>query len=459
MPAFVPRRYEQILQTMINKVVSRTALSDITDASVVKHVLAASARELDEVYFQMTNLQSVFSIDTAEGDDLDARAREVLPGVLTRNQATKSTGFVTFSRQGTTGTVNIPQGTRVKTGDGIEFETTATGTIADGFTSSGDVAAVAVVAGAAGNVAAGTVIKFDAKPPGVDAVTNNANFVFGEDKESDADFRNRIRDFIATLPRSTVRALEFAAEQVSISTGQRVRFAHAFEDPVNRGEVVLYIDDGAGTTETEAAVTGENVTLGLAGPPPDSAVGGEEFLYLDNKPVKTTQPFTLTSSSRGVLVQGTDYTLEDASGQIKFTPALTTGEVITADYTHYTGLIQETQKVIDGDPADRETYPGWRAAGVRVRVRSPAILVQDVTAVVAVAEGYSSATVFTDVTNAVLDYVNNLGISGDVLVAKLIEVMMAVPGVHNVSLTEPTSDVVILDDQLPRISSSNVTLS
>ena len=125
MPQFQPRRQEQILADMIARVVTRTALSDVADSSSKKQMLAAAAREDDEIYFQMENLLTLFSIDTATGDDLDERAAEIQPAIITRSLANKATGTVVFSRAGTTGTDNIPIGTVVKTTDGTSFQTTA----------------------------------------------------------------------------------------------------------------------------------------------------------------------------------------------------------------------------------------------------------------------------------------------------------------------------------------------
>lgn len=463
MSTVVLKRAEQILQALINKIVARTDLSDITDTSSMKHLLAGFARELDEAYFQLGLVQNRFSIAKAEGDDLDERATEIQPSLIARRLATKANGAVVFSRSGTVGTITIPVGTSVKTASGVTFTTTVVGTILNGFSSSNSVSVVAATAGASGNVAAATVVKFDSKPVGVDSVTNPSSFgQTGENKETDDEFRARIKAFIRSLPRNTPEALEFIAREVSITNGEHVVYSHVFEDPINRGEVTLFIDNGSGTTETVLGVVGEVVTEGLAGPPPDSAVGGEEFLDLDNKPVKTLAAFVLTSSGgpgRGLLVSGTDYVLNDATGQIYFTPPLLAGEIITADYTAFTGLIAAVQKVIDGDPLDRINFPGWRAAGVRVRVQTPTILQQVVAAVLVIKDGFTDADVPTAVKDAVASYINGLGISGDVLHEGVAHAIMGVPGVYNVTLVQPAADVIINDDELPRITAGDILLS
>jgi uncharacterized phage protein gp47/JayE len=233
------KTHEQILQTMINGVVSRTDLSDIVDTSAFKHLLAAFARELDESYFQIGLIPDLFDLDKCVGDDLDRRAAQVQPAAISRRLAAKATGSVVFSRAGTVGTVNIPSGTKVKTSSGIEFVTTAAGSINNTFSSSSAVPIIAVVAGASGNVSLSTIIKFASKPAGVDSVSNLATLTNGRDKETDDELRGRIKDYLATLSRATVLAIEFYAKQVVISSGQRVVFAKVVEDEVLRGEVTL----------------------------------------------------------------------------------------------------------------------------------------------------------------------------------------------------------------------------
>lgn len=475
MPRFQPKRYEQIVTQMVARTVARTKLSDVTDSSVTKHVLAAAARSDDEIYYQVTLLLQLFSIDTATGEDLDERAKDIQPAVIKRRQATKVTGTTVFSRNGTTGVVAIPLGTKVKTASGVVFSTTAPGTI--GPTNpeqipghgigrdSGPVSVISVEPGSDGRVAANTIVKFETKPAGVDEVTNPSPFqTGGQDKESDDSFRSRIKAFIASLARCPVHAIEVGvAGAQDLETGATILFAKVIEDVVQRGNVTLYIDDGTGSAESIDTVVGENVTIGLGGPPPNSAVGGEANLYLDEKPIKDTDPFTLTSSVRGVLARDTggggDYTLNPANGQIVFDPSLVTSEVITADYTFYTGLIALAQKIVDGDPNDRENYPGFRAAGVLVRAQTPQVLLQNIEGVITVAEGFDQGEAIANTREAIKGYVNNLPISGDLIRAELIKRIMSVQGVINVDLILPADDIIILDDQLARTTDTNVVVT
>lgn len=540
MPRFTPLSQPQILQRMIAKMVARAGITDVGDSSMVKHLLAAAARSDSEQYYQMVRLLKLFSIDTATGEDLDERARDIQPGTVSRLQAAKASGFVVFSRYVVAGTITIPAGTRVQTADGIEFRTTAVGTITASSPAligghavgrdSNLVSVLAIEPGVSGNVAEGTIVRFSSKPAGVDEVTNLTSFTSGTDQETDDSFRNRIKIFIASLSRCTVGAIESnVIGQQDPDSGQSVLFAKVVEDTLNPGYVTLYVDDGTGTAETNTevvialaatytwngtttvTVTGSTsdvaagdwirldsdgqffevqsvvpdtsvtianpgaatiptgagasskaedlVTRGLAGPPADTAVGGETTLFLEYGAIKSALPLTVWSSTRGLLTVTTEYVINYATGQIDFPVALSTGEAIAAVYTRYTGLLAYVQKIVDGDPDDRLNFPGLRAAGVIVTVETPQVLLQNVVASLTILEGYDTEDVRDSAKQAVKDYINGLNISGDVIRAELITRIMEVPGVYNVGLTTPASDRIVLDDQLVRTQDPNITIS
>lgn len=457
------RRMETILQNMISLTVARSNLSDVADTSSFKKVLAASSREIDEAYYQMTRLNDLFDLQKAAGEDLDERAKEIQPGTLKRIQALRAIGSVVLSRfNSTIGDVVIPNGTVLKTADGKVFRTTLQGVILNTQNNSAAISVTADVAGAAGNVSAATIVKFGSKIPGVDAVSNPAGLTQGRDKEADDSFRARIINFISSLARCPPQALEFAAVGTSDPvTGKTVVFAHVFEDPVTLGLITLFVDDGAGTAGTLGApIPAEVVTAGLAGPPPGAAVGGEEFLSLAFHPLDIdTSPFVITSNLRGALVVKTTVFVNPASGRLFFNPPLAPGEIITAQYTPWIDLIPVVQKVIDGDVDDRTNFPGYRAGGVLVRVLPPVVTEVQVQGVLTVASGVDRPTAITGAQNAIQDYINNLGISGDVVRNKLIEVIMEVSGVTDVNLTVPLSNVIILDEQIPRTNLANINIT
>ncbi len=547
MPQLQIRRYQDILDRMISAIISRTNITDLEDSSVVKQILSAVAREIDDANYQLTRLQDVFALDRAAGADLDARAAELLPTGLSRTPAQRAVGYLVFSRTGTTGTTTIPTGTIVRTASGVSVRTIQQGVITatsaaqiTGHAVGRDsnlVAALAVESGSGGNVAAGTAVRFATRPVGISEVTNPAAFVRGRAAETDEEFRARIKAYLNSLDSCTVDALEFAALQQSLANGQRVLYAHAAEDVLRPGHVTLYIDDGTGTAETYIndapsgtlvggtlsaisgtsqtltipsgpftgdhvgrtvtiagaanagnngsftitavtgttqiiytnasgvaetpaggtyAINGELLTEGHAGPPVNSAVGGEEYLYLTHAPIRIASSFTVVSSTRSTLTQNTHYTLNPANGLIRFTPALTAGETIRVSYTYYTGLIDLVQRVIDGDAADRLNFPGIRAAGTAVYVTTPQIVPLTVRVTLQTARGSNRATINAAVESAISAYINGLGISGDVIRNELIEQIMGVPGVVDCTLALPAANITIQDNELPRITANDI---
>lgn len=456
MARFSPDTFSTFLKRMAYRLVARSELTDLETGGELFTLLSAVARELDGVSFQTSNLQKLWDLDTAAADDLDARAVDFYPGTLERWLALKATGTVVFSRSGTAGTATIPAGHSVKVPNGAEFVTTAVGTITPGNTDSAAVGIEAVVGDRAGNVDAGAITIMGALA-GVDSVVNGTPTTGGQPRESDDQFRRRIRDHLRGLPRGTVDALRGAALTAALDGIGRVTSVEVVEDATTLGRVYVYIDNGSGTVLQTATLAAPEVVVA-------SAAGGEVRLFTDNKPVVEGETFTLEVNGVPV-VENTDYTLNRATGQITLDPTLypsglTTADAVTATaYTWYTGLVQEVQKIIDGDPADRTSYPGYRAAGTHVVVRAPTVLSILIAANVVLEDGFDSATVLANVQNALLAYVNGLGINGDVIFNELVHRAMAVAGVRDVTFTAPLGDVVVGDSEIIRVTASDVDLT
>lgn len=123
--------------------------------------------------------------DTAEVEFLDRWAG--IWGVA-RKPAWPADGSVTLT--GTDGAV-IPAGTELQRGDGVRYMTQAEGVIAGGTVT---IVIVAVMAGAAGNATAGTVINLVAPIAGVQSSGAAAvgGLTQGSDQEADADLLARL---------------------------------------------------------------------------------------------------------------------------------------------------------------------------------------------------------------------------------------------------------------------------
>lgn len=469
MPIFQPRNRVQILREMVARAVARSRLAGLFRNSALFHVLAAAANEDAEQYVQMARLRKLFSIDDAQGTDLDERAAEIVPGLVRRRAALYATTTVVVSRPGTTGVVAIPAGSLFAATDAqgqIRFRTTAAGSILAGNTTSAPIAVVATIAGSRANVAAGEINALVTRIPGVTGVTNTADVDNGFDREGDPSFRARIKGFVRGLSRATVAAVESFARSVILGDGRRVLFAKLFEPVIPSGLLQLYIDDGTGAVETyDASYIGAPDTFVV------TATGGEIDLFTTDRPIRDDGSFTLEiDSGSGFVTQvrDVDYSLNPSTGQIELLAAswptgLGAGDSARAEYRFYTGLIAEVQRVIEGDPTDAST-PGVRGHGVQIRVLAPQTLYQTVVAQISVLDDYDSAVVSQAVRSAIQGYINGLGIGEHVIVSELIERAMSVAGMFNFRLTSltgssPATDQIVLRTQVARIVSASITLT
>jgi uncharacterized phage protein gp47/JayE len=464
MPAFQAETARVIAQRMINKTVSRTALNDLTQTSEFYQVIMAVARACEKTQQGMEDLLDDTDPDRATGEMLDELAKKLNPDLLSRLVGTYSTSTQIFARAGTTGTTTIPLGTQVKVpasaaGEDLVFATTAAGSITPGNYDSAPIAITAAEVGTKYRVDPNTINGFVSKPAGVETTYNPSAVTNGLDDEMDDEYRRRIKDYIKGLARCPVYSLEATCRSVQDAvSGKRVVWCNVYEKWWNALEIIIYVDDGSGTAESTTTVTGGPVL---------TAVGGEVDIYLPHKPIKESSGYVIYRDVGGgpvAMTEWTQYYFNPASGHIrlvsaKFPTGLDAGDVITGDYVRYTGLIEEVQKVIDGDAGDRSTYPGHRAGGVLAKVQAPLAISQTVTVNIDVIAGYDQATVQTAVEAVISAYINGLGINEDVIYNELVERIMTVVGVHDCNLTDPAANQTINDGQIARISSSALTVT
>lgn len=468
MPATQLRRYPQILASILSRVVARSNLTDVTTPSRFKRFIAGTAREFDEVYYQIVRVTDVWSLDRATGEDLDRRVADLQPLGLVRVGPRRATGQLVFSRRASTGGLRIiPSGTVAQTASGITVRSTREAEITDTSAQqiaghgvgrdSAPIPAVAVAPGSSGNLISGAVTRLSATIPGVDDVVSVAPFINGLDGESDDALRARAKAYIASLARCGYRAVELAAIGVTDGTRQ-VTFARALINPERRGEVTLFIDDGTGSAETTATVTNELVTLGLTGPPPDRARGGEDFLNLFNPPVRLESGYQIRQNGTA-LVNDSSVFLDPVTGLLRFVPTLVTGDEIRADYVQEIGLVAAVQKVINGVRADSANFPGWGAVGVRIRVRTPRVVSPTIAGTLFLEPNTDRPTAVAAAQSAAIALVNGSGISDDLVVNQIIERVMEVPGVVDMTLTAPLENIVVLDDEIARVATPQVTFT
>ena len=208
----------------------------------------------------ITNLLAITRASTSEENDLDTWMADF---GFSRLPATTSTGVVTFSRFTPTQQAVIPIGALVSTVNAQQVFTVILDTTNPNYnanyggyvllpgTYSIDVPVQATVAGSVGNVAASTIIIISQPIIGVDTVNNALAFVNGADAELDDDYRARFIDYINSLSKATLLAVESAIESVQENLKYDVVENESFIGNEDLGFFYSVIDDGTGSPSTE----------------------------------------------------------------------------------------------------------------------------------------------------------------------------------------------------------------
>jgi hypothetical protein len=164
------------------------------------------------------------------------------------------------------------------------------------------------------------------------------------------------------------------------------------------------------------------------------------------------------------LATGTDFVFNETTGDLELTSGLQRDDVLAAvpnpvnAYTYYTGLIQQAQRVLNGDPDDLDRFPGVKAAGIKLKVRAP--VVQNISFSITIISTFGTieTELIAQVKEVVQRYVNGLGVGDDVILAEVVAAVMSVPGVTDTRVNSPASNVILLDGVLPRTRASLITV-
>ena len=158
-------------------------------------------------------------------------------------------------------------------GDKIAFQTINDVVILDGESQVTNVPVLATIPGTNGNVVAQSITEVTSSIPGL-TVSNSKATYGGAEIESDYDLRERIRKLRQSRSKGTAASLESGVLGALGPDGQRISSALVVEET---NKATLYIDNGKGYEETFESVPYEALTT--------SAVGGEQYFELNNKPV------------------------------------------------------------------------------------------------------------------------------------------------------------------------------
>lgn len=439
----------------------------------------------EDAEFRAVKLHLATFISTAEGDDLDALARDHFQ--LERFGGIGAVGTIRFSRPNADfGSFLIPALTLIETADGVRFATTEevlmTGTTIDA-------AIQCMTVGDVGVVGAGAITELiSVLDDGTVTASNPEGTAGGVARETDPKFRERIRDFFATLRRGTRDAVVFGAKQVpgvdTAAIEETSKVADLSQTGIvsaTEGSEVNGIWIAKGNRKSVKLIivatalnmaNGETVTLtgNLQDATDGGGSGAADFgaaigpTVIDTAPgsggphtrtIQFEQVFDVQSAraflrSQQTLVTSGSATITWAAIlELQGTPSLVKVYIADATGTANAELIDLVEdKLVE-----------YRAAGVEVEVLAAVVVQQAIALTVTFRAGFDTGQVRDGVIRAVFDEVGRLTIGETLFRARIVSAAGNVPGVLNVVVTNPAGDVVPAANELIRTTEATITLS
>jgi len=445
MAIFEPRNSQQILRSLLGRVLNRTDLSDINVGSTLYTLMQTVAIEMANVETRLNNIRNGYSIQTASGAELDARVAELPPGTIFRKKAGYAGGAVlTINRTDTSAELIIPAGAIVQNDNtGIQYVTIEQLTLPIGTSQLQNVFIIANTPGTVGNADAGQITT-NITMTGIDTVINEMSITSGVNEESDGALRARALKFVKSLGKCQRNSLEYLGESFVSSNGQTVKFARVYEDTFKPGYCELIVDDGAGMLNQDVAGTTTSGTVGVNGqlyifhesPATHELIAGENFI--------------ITRGGNELVLNSTQYRSIPERGLIYFNEGvLQAGDTWQVnDYRVFKGYIADLQEEIEGvNNISQLAIPGYRAAGTRVKVDIPVVEELSFKIQLSVKPGLIVKSVRNVIRTVISNYINNLPIGEPLIVTRLIQVIQNTNLVITCSITDNNGD--ILTDTYP----------
>jgi uncharacterized phage protein gp47/JayE len=241
-----------------------SSLLDLTIGSVLRAILEANASLALWLQWLIVEALATTRLATSSGADCDSFGADF--GFF-RLAAVAASGFVTMSRFSPNIAALIPIGTNVATASNTQIFVVTADTanpayspVAGGYSLAAGVAGVtvpvaALVAGSAGNVQAGTIAVIASAIAGIDTLTNSLALAGGLDAETDAAFRARFGNYLASLSKATDSAI--GAAIAAIQQGLTYVISENIDQTgaVQMGHFVVTVDDGSGAPPASLLAT------------------------------------------------------------------------------------------------------------------------------------------------------------------------------------------------------------
>ena len=289
--AFQIKDFISIVAGMINQMraTGSGAITDYNIGSVTRTLIEGPAVEVEELYLQMVNgLRESIPVAIYQAFDFGRRPATVARGVVTVSTLAPAVTEIT-----------IPQGTVFSIpGTAKTYESVAAATIAIGELSV-DITVQAQIAGAAGNALAGAIT--ETAFTGVDTVTNQLGIISGRNAETDAERKLRFVEFVQSLSRGTLVAIEFAARLATVedADGNIIEIVDRVgvrEDVP--GRVFVYVYNGQGGTSDALVARAQALVDGYVEPNgtrvPGYRAGGVKVIVAESVEIATPLTVAIT---------------------------------------------------------------------------------------------------------------------------------------------------------------------
>ena len=446
----------EIHNNMLARVQSTSVLSDSESSSVLNAILGSISDEIHDVQLSLFNVANSFNYNTASGAYLDARAAE-LPGTgLSRTGPTAAAGAVlqvTRSSVDSTSALLLPAGSVFSRSDNPTISYTTSGDVLipanqlvypDLTAGQTPISLICSTTGAVGNAPAGVITTVDQAPGNIVGATNTVAITGGVDLETDSSLRTRIKLYLSSLARCQRSALRYLA--LTFTSSEDVQFRHAavYEDPKTPGIVELVVDDGTtGTTADGQTITG-TISANLSPILYHTPAAVEPIKTIKKTTSGNTDTIALSELSqeadnwtsiheRGVLILGSNVLKSGAlASNANELRAGDTYEI--SGYSVYTKGIAELQALIEGNPTDVQNNPGYRAAGVRVKVVPPTYSYLSFDSTITAEAGADLVTVYSNVKNEIIAFMADLAPGDTLFMSQLIShVVTSVEGLLSIN--------------------------
>ncbi len=254
---------------------SSTSLLDFTTGSVLLALIEANSSAV-ALWLQGLAIYdlALTRAATSNGADLDTWMADF---GLTRLPASAATGTVTFSRFTSTVQGVVPIGAQLQTTSGVvtysvtldtdnpNYNSSLGGYVLTVSTDSIDVPVEANTVGTIGNAATGEINVITTPIPYVDSVTNASSFENGTDQETDAAFRTRFVNYLASLSKATESAIGYAISTVQGVVDYSITENESYAGSTQYGYFYVVADDGTGTPSDELIANVNNAVDAVRG--------------------------------------------------------------------------------------------------------------------------------------------------------------------------------------------------